>query len=141
MAKKIYSQWYLKIDLTEDISLRYYFQFEDRPEFNEKWVLKSHNEKKYAVIDNNTLDLILKSHHKSLNNAKEIIARKITKTKYRKIILSDVYQPREVGIVTEKETKNENETDIKIFCENKNRIKDTSVIDFMSIVLEQNFEK
>jgi len=41
---------YKKIELSEDISLRYFFTFDDIPNFENKWVIKSHNKKKYEVI-------------------------------------------------------------------------------------------
>jgi len=76
--------WYLKIPLTDDLSVRYFFVFEDRPDLKNKWVIKSHSRKEYGIIDEKTAELIVESHGKTLNDAIEIIGRNTFKG-YRKI--------------------------------------------------------
>lgn len=44
-------QHYIKWHLTEDLSLRYYFGFEDRPFLINQFVLKSHAKKEYQQLD------------------------------------------------------------------------------------------
>ena len=37
---------YKKINLNKDISLRYFYTFQDQRKFENQWVLKSHKDKK-----------------------------------------------------------------------------------------------
>lgn len=89
---KLHITHYKKIKLNKDISLRYFFAFEDRPKLVGKWVIKSHSTKKYRVIDMATADLIAMSHNKELKNYKEIIGRYILENMhpiYRKVIIKN----------------------------------------------------
>lgn len=42
--------FYTKWEITEDISLRYYYLFQDRKNFEGKYYLKSHKKKEYAEV-------------------------------------------------------------------------------------------
>jgi len=89
---KLHITHYKKIKLNGDISLRYFFAFEDRPKLVGKWVIKSHSTKRYRVIDRATADLIAMSHNKELNNYKEIMGRYILESMhptYRKVIIKN----------------------------------------------------
>jgi len=77
---------YKKIKLNDDISLRYFYSFEDKPNFNRKWVIKSHSLKKYSIIDRNAVELILKLHNKNIDRYKEIRG-KVTKKGYEKLVI------------------------------------------------------
>ena len=77
---------YKKIKLNDDISLRYFYSFEDKPNFNRKWVIKSHSLKKYSIIDRNAVELILKLHNKNIDKYKEIRG-KVTKKGYEKLVI------------------------------------------------------
>jgi len=85
---KYHTVWYLKIPLTDDLSVRYFFAFDDMPKFKNKWVIKSHSTKEYAILDKKAVELILKSHHKTLEDAVEIIARQ-QGDYYRKIEINE----------------------------------------------------
>ena len=82
---------YKKIKLNDDISLRYFFSFEDRPQLDGKWVIKSHNSKEYGIVDERTAKLIAMSHNKELSIYKEIMGRYIFEDNcepiYRKVII------------------------------------------------------
>ena len=80
---------YKKIELTDDISLRYFFEFEDIPDFKNKWVIKSHDRKEYEVITRKTAKLIAETHNKTLQDYVEIIGRE-TKNGYMKIIVKKI---------------------------------------------------
>ena len=77
---------YKKIKLNDDISLRYFYSFEDKPNFNRKWVIKSHSLKKYSIIDRNAVELILKLYNKNIDKYKEIRG-KVTKKGYEKLVI------------------------------------------------------
>jgi len=85
---------YKKIKLNKDISLRYFFTFEDRLNLNGKWVIKSHSTKEYGIIDERTARLIATAHNKTLDDYKEIMGRYVanmsgTGSVYRKVIISN----------------------------------------------------
>ena len=84
MKKKFHLTWYLKIPLTDDLSVRYFFVFDDRPDLKGKWVIKSHSRKEYGVIDEKTAGMIVESHGKTLDDAVEVTGRN-TFRGYRKI--------------------------------------------------------
>jgi hypothetical protein len=75
------SQHYIKWDITEDLSLRYYFEFQDRPQYINQYVLKTHSTKNYQLIESNQISNELK---KLSSNHIEIIGRRINKTEYVK---------------------------------------------------------
>jgi len=81
--------WYLKLPLSKDISLRYFFIFQNRPELEGQWVIKSHSDKTYGIIDENAVKLIVKLFDKSLDDMQEIIARRGKNKLYKKVILSN----------------------------------------------------
>ena len=77
---------YKKVKITKDISLRYFYTFQDRKNLEGKWVLKSHLKKKYTVIDNNGLELLSMLHNFKIDKYQEI--RGIIKENiYHKIII------------------------------------------------------
>ena len=82
---------YKKIKLSKDVSLRYFFSFEDKPQLVGKWVIKSHSTKKYGILDERTAELIADSHNTHLGNYKEIIGRYISNGVdapiYRKVLI------------------------------------------------------
>lgn len=43
-----YLKW--KLDNINDWSIRFFFNFDTRPQYNGKWVLKSHKEKHYIIL-------------------------------------------------------------------------------------------
>lgn len=48
---KCNAQHYIKWNITDDLSLRFYFTFQDRKNFENKYVLKSHTKKDYIEIN------------------------------------------------------------------------------------------
>jgi len=77
---------YKKINLSKDISLRYFYTFQDNRNYENQWVLKSHSEKKSSIITPIALELLLTLHKKDINKYTEIIG-KIKNDKYQKIII------------------------------------------------------
>jgi len=63
---------YRKYKLTDDLSIRYFYQFETKPEYTDKWVIKSHERKEYSIISQYTAELILESHGLSMHDYKHI---------------------------------------------------------------------
>lgn len=49
------TQHYIKWIITPDLSLRYYFNFQDRKEYEGKYFLKSHSKKEYIEIDSDAI--------------------------------------------------------------------------------------
>ena len=124
MTKHTHMQWYLKLDLTEDISIRYFFIFENRPELQGKWVIKSHSKKEYGIIDKKSVELIAKSHNKDIDkDSVEVIARALTNTKYRRIVLDNI-NPNKIDVAVEKDFK-DNEYKIFYVCEDE---KDVNIV-------------
>jgi len=124
---KYHTTWYLKIPLTDDLSVRYFFAFDDMPKFKNKWVIKSHKTKEYAVLNENAVKLILESHNKTLDDAVEIIARQEGEY-YRKIELNEKNELlSEEDLKTHPPIRISFETD---FCKQKQIIlKDYNLID------------
>jgi len=63
---------YKKVKITKDISLRYFYTFQDRKNLENKWVLKSHSEKKYTIIDKNGIELLNMLHNFNIDKFIEI---------------------------------------------------------------------
>jgi hypothetical protein len=60
--KKNGGQFYTKWEITDDLSLRYYYLFQDRKAYEGKYYLKSHKKKDYIEIDSLTIvDELIKS--------------------------------------------------------------------------------
>ena len=59
--------WYTKIDLDENISVRYFYVFDDRKGLENKWVIKNHDKKEYSVITEQAAKMICESHGKDIN--------------------------------------------------------------------------
>ncbi|MEA3314980.1 MAG: hypothetical protein U9Q30_03920 [Campylobacterota bacterium] len=79
---------YKMIKLDDDISIRFFYTFQDKKNFENKWVLKSHSLKKYSILDKNALSLLLKLHQKDINKYKEIRG-KITQKGFEKIVIKE----------------------------------------------------
>ena len=77
---------YKKIKLNKDISLRYFYSYEDKKHFTNKWVIKSHNQKKYSIIDLKAVELILELHNLDINNYIEIRG-KVTEKGFQKLTI------------------------------------------------------
>jgi len=77
---------YKKIKLNKDISLRYFYSYQDRKNLVGKWVIKSHKQKKYSIIDLKAVELILSLHKKNIENYTEIRG-KVNKKGFQKIII------------------------------------------------------
>ena len=77
---------YKKIKLTKDISLRYFYSYQDKKNLIGKWVIKSHKQKKYSIIDLKTVDLILLAHNKNIEDYIEIRG-KVHKKGFQKIMI------------------------------------------------------
>ena len=84
---------YKKVKLNKDVSLRYFFAFQDRSNLVGKWVIKSHSTKQYSVVDERCASLIALSHKKTLSDYKEIMGRYVLDEKgdavYRKVVVSE----------------------------------------------------
>lgn len=52
---KCNAQHYIKWNITEDLSLRFYFTFQDRKDFENRYFLKSHAKKDYIEINSNII--------------------------------------------------------------------------------------
>lgn len=66
---------YIKYPLTESLSLRYFINFEDRPNLNKKWVLKDHDSGSFDRIDKKAIIEQLKT--MTINEPVEILGRLI----------------------------------------------------------------
>ena len=77
---------YLKIPLNEDISLRRFFHFQARPEYEGKWFLKNHATKQYAEVSLEAARLIAAAHNLTLADHIEILGRQ-TPNGYRKVYI------------------------------------------------------
>ena len=75
---------YKKIKLSKDISLRYFYSFQARKYLVGKWALKSHSDRKYSIIDNIGVELILRLHNKDINDFIEI-RNKLTNNGFEKM--------------------------------------------------------
>ena len=80
--KKSGAQHYMKWNLTPDLSLRFYFCFQDRREYENKYFLKTHSNKQYQLIES---DIIIQELIKTSFSVQEIFGRR-TKTGYTKFI-------------------------------------------------------
>jgi len=77
---------YLKWDITDDLSLRYFYAFEDRPELAGKYIIKSHSKRGFDVLNNQAIIASFKDLAKN-TPTKEIIGREI-KGEYHKTIMT-----------------------------------------------------
>jgi len=78
-----YLKW--KLDKKNDWSIRYFFIFDDRPEYTHKWVLKSHQEKHYINLKATEAFAYLQKYCDDLQ-AEEIYGLKIPHS-FQKIII------------------------------------------------------
>jgi hypothetical protein len=72
---------YLKWNITEDLSLRYYITFQDKPDLVGKYVLKTHSTKQYQEISSKH---IIQELQRLDPNPIEYIGRQIN-NRYQKI--------------------------------------------------------
>lgn len=76
---------YLKWDITEDLSIRYHFTFQDKKELENRFIIKCHNDKVWNTIRDDVAEAIIKE---SNLESKEIIG-KLENEEYKKIIVKD----------------------------------------------------
>jgi len=86
---------YFKYDISDNLSLRYFIQFQDNKTLEGKWVIKSHSSKEYSILRHSLANELLQTLQSS---KKEIIGRLINGT-YEKIIIND----SSISIINEKE--------------------------------------
>jgi hypothetical protein len=79
--KKSGSQHYIKWNITDDLSLRYYFEFQDRPQYNNQYVLKTHSDKSYQILESGQ---IIEELFKISKSSEEIMGRRFGKNEYVK---------------------------------------------------------
>lgn len=77
---------YLKWNITDDLSLRYFYSFEDRPELAGKYIIKSHSKRGFDVLNNQSIIASFKDLAKN-TPTKEIVGREI-KGEYHKTIMT-----------------------------------------------------
>ena len=77
---------YIKFPLTENLSIRYFFSFQNQPEKSGKFYMKNHKEKTYSEIDIESVKELLSNFCKE--KGIEIIGRRVGKN-YRKVIISE----------------------------------------------------
>ena len=99
MNKKArHANWFKEVKLNNNITVRYYYFFRNRPDLNEKWVIRflaKNGKPQYKVIDEMTASLILKSHGKSFKDMVEVISKAFKDgTEFRRI----VFNPRELDV-------------------------------------------
>jgi len=76
---------YLKWDITDDLSLRYFFEFQSRPGYVGGFYVKSHKERKYIPVDTQEkLDYVFAHFVKSKESYTHIIGKQQHK-KYKKL--------------------------------------------------------
>ncbi len=79
---------YLKWVIDDEWSIRYFFIFETRSEYNHQWVLKSHYTKDYIIMDNLTaMDYI--QHLVKDKNPIEYFSLQEFKKGYRRLVVGD----------------------------------------------------
>ncbi len=80
---------YKKWDITEDLSLRFYYSFQARKDYANQYYLKAHKSKSYQLIDNKSII----QHLKSLSKDKiptEVIGRTINGRYLKTLFKADV---------------------------------------------------
>lgn len=87
VADKSHSCWYIKIPLDEDLSLRYYFLFEDRKELERRWILKSHSKKRFGTISDEAAELLRERFGANAGEYEEIISRRLPNGVYVKTVV------------------------------------------------------
>ena len=88
IANKSHLCWYIKISLSEDLSLRYYLVFEDKRELEQKWILKSHSKKKFGVVSKEAVELLCEQFGTNTEEYEEIVSRKLPNGIYTKTIVN-----------------------------------------------------
>ena len=73
-----------------DLSLRYYFSFEDRPYLENVWIIKSHKQKEYIIVTTKQVEYLFKE--KFVNKYTEIIGSKDRTGYKKKIINNDILE-------------------------------------------------
>ena len=77
---------YKKVKITKDISLRFFYTYQDRKHFENKWILKCHSTKTASIVNNDTMKILNMLHPFNLEHYQEIRG-KIVNNKYHKIII------------------------------------------------------
>jgi len=78
--------WYLKIKITDSLSIRYFHLFQDRPDYQNKWFLKDHNTKTYSNISEEMALIMIKELKKTIDlKIMEVIGNRLDNKKYLKI--------------------------------------------------------
>ncbi|RLA76589.1 MAG: hypothetical protein DRG78_18760 [Epsilonproteobacteria bacterium] len=96
---------YKKVKITKDISLRYFYTYQDRKHFENKWVLKSHKTKTSSIVDKYMIELLSMLHSFDINNYKEIRGM-VKDGNYEKVIIKSNGKIKR--IVEKQQTKEEN---------------------------------
>ena len=108
MKQKNHANWYVEVALNDDMAIRYYYLFRNKPQLNNQWVIKFLSKKgipQYKTVDEQTAMLIIKSHNKSLKKDKrEYISKAVGKNDFVKVDMTPVmkYTPPEVTILSTK---------------------------------------
>jgi len=55
-------QWYRKVELFGNISLRYFYKFSDRPLYEGKWYIKDHRTKTYQECNQQLAERMIKEY-------------------------------------------------------------------------------
>jgi len=117
MINRKHKVWYLKVALTENISLRHYFVFEDRPTYENKWFIKNHETSEWGEVSEMAARMIAETHNLDLEkDAIEVIGNSISNRKYRKVVLDEIYEtPTIIEIKQENERRNGDKVESSVF--------------------------
>ena len=78
---------YKKVKITKDISLRYFYTYQDRKHLENKWVLKSHKTKTTSIADKHMIELLNMLHSFDINHYSEIRGM-VKNNEYQKVTIS-----------------------------------------------------
>lgn len=82
-TRKTHQTHYIKWKLTDNLSIRYFYSFQDNPDFIGKFVLKNHSKKESVIISKDTAKELLEFVKEDFE---EIIGY-LEKDEYRKLVL------------------------------------------------------
>lgn len=82
-TRKAHQTHYIKWKLTDNLSLRYFYSFQDNPDFIGKFVFKNHNKKESVVVSKDTAKELLEFVKEDFE---EIIGY-LEKDEYKKLVL------------------------------------------------------
>lgn len=83
-TRKAHQTHYIKWKLTDNLSLRYFYSFQDNPDFIGKFVLKNHSKKESVIISKDTTKELLEFVKEDFE---EIIGYYSEKDEYKKLVL------------------------------------------------------